>query len=72
MLRRKYEGLDAKHQGGMPDADRSLQQLSTEEMAYAFQLNEMDPQRWPTVSLFDAYLKNICQLRHFKVPVGID
>ena len=61
-IRRQYEILSAR-QGGLPTEDSRLQQFSSREIRHIFEENAYDPQRWPTLTDLNDYLRNIAILR---------
>jgi len=69
-LRRKYERLGG-HAGGLPTEDRTLQQLSTQEIGRIFRENEVNPEKWPTLTDLEDYMRNIAQLRHWGYPAPL-
>jgi DNA-binding IclR family transcriptional regulator len=67
-LRRKFERLGA-HQGGLGDS--TYRQLKTEEILRIFAENQADPQKWPTLTDLESYLRTIATLKSYGVPVKI-
>jgi hypothetical protein len=72
-LRRKYEKLDSRRQGGLqrPTVNTALRQLETEEIHRIFGMNELDNQRWQTFTDLEDYMRNIASLRArgFNAPI---
>ena len=64
-LRRKYEKLDPRRQGGLqqPTVNPALRQLETAEIHEIFDMNALDNQRWQTFSDLEDYMRNIATLR---------
>jgi DNA-binding IclR family transcriptional regulator len=67
-LRKKYERLGA-HQGGIGDS--TYRQLKTEEILRIFAENQANPQKWPTLTDLESYLRTIATLKSYGVPVKI-
>jgi hypothetical protein len=64
-LRRKYERLNRAHQGGLPSDNPALQKLGTEEILKIFKENELDWQKWPTLTDLEDHLRNLATMRAF-------
>lgn len=64
-LRRKYERLDPRRQGGLqrPTVNAALRQLETAEIQQIFSMNALDSQRWQTFTDLEDYIRNIATLR---------
>jgi Ca2+-binding EF-hand superfamily protein len=72
-LRRKFEKLDPRRQGGLkrPTVNTALRQLETEEIKQIFRMNDLDSQRWQTFTDVEYYMRNIASLRDrgFNAPI---
>jgi len=73
-LRRKYEKLDPRHQGGLqrPTVNAALRQLTTAEIQQIFSMNTNDGQRWQTFTDLEGHIRNIATLRSmgYNAPIA--